>query len=118
MNRHILFCLLTLLMLVSCTDIDPTIANTPFGMTAIRYEYIIILLSMFAGWALVFGGIVLLLLGLSGQVELIMEGVSFSTRLVNASPGLVMVLVGAYVILKSRLNIRARKDDDKSDDDE
>ena len=100
------------MIMVSChAEIDPAIANTPFGMNVIRYEYIVILLSMFAGWGLIIGGIVLLLLGLMGNVELVMEAIDMKARLVNASPGLVMVLIGAYVVIKSRMNIKSKKND-------
>ena len=69
-NRVLDFFLLLMLtmIMVSCSaEIDPAVANTPFGMNAIRYEYIIVLLSMFAGWGLIIGGIALLLLGLTGR---------------------------------------------------
>lgn len=113
-NRsNLIFLLLMMTMImVSChAEIDPAIANTPFGMNVIRYEYIVILLSMFAGWGLIIGGIVLLLLGLMGNVELVMEAIDMKARLVNASPGLVMVLIGAYVVIKSRMNIKSKKND-------
>lgn len=51
------------LLLTACSEIDTSIANTPFGMTSIHYEFIIILLSMFAGWSMIIGGIVLMLFG-------------------------------------------------------
>lgn len=117
-NRVLDFFLLLMLtmIMVSCSaEIDPAVANTPFGMNAIRYEYIIVLLSMFAGWGLIIGGIALLLLGLTGNVELVMEAIDMKARLVNASPGLVMALIGAYVVIKSRMNIKSKKNDNIPD---
>lgn len=102
--------LLTIVVLLTaCSDIDPSIANTPFGMTAIHYEFIIILLSMIAGWGMIIGGIVMMFLGLSGEVEFFIDAVDFKARLLNASPGLVLTLIGAFIVLKSRMNIKANK---------
>ena len=114
-NLIFLLLMLTMIMVSCSAEIDPAVANTPFGMNAIRYEYIIVLLSMFAGWGLIIGGIALLLLGLTGNVELVMEAIDMKARLVNASPGLVMALIGAYVVIKSRMNIKSKKNDNIPD---
>lgn len=102
-------------LLTACSEIDSSIANTPFGMTLIHYEFIIILLSMFAGWTMIIGGITLIVLGLTGEVELIINAVDFNARLVNASPGLILTLIGAYIVLKSRMNFKAHKGNNKDD---
>lgn len=103
------FLFATVVFLSACSEIDSSIANTPFGMTLIHYEFIIILLSMFAGWTMIIGGITLIVLGLVGEVELIIDAVDFNARLVNASPGLVLTLIGAYIVMNSRMDFKAHK---------
>jgi hypothetical protein len=87
-------------------------------MTSIHYEFIIILLSMIAGWGMIIGGIVLMLLGLTGEVEFFIDAVDFKARILNASPGLVLTLIGAYVVLKSRMDIKAHKGDGRKENSE
>ena len=96
-------------LLTACSEIDPSIANTPFGMTLIHYEFIIIMFSMFAGWGMIISGITLIVLGLVGEAELIIDAADFNARLVNASPGLILILIGAYVVIKSRMDLKALK---------
>jgi len=110
--------LIVVVLFTACSDIDPSIANTPFGMTSIHYEFIIILLSMIAGWGMIIGGIVLMLLGLTGEVEFFIDAVDFKARILNASPGLVLTLIGAYVVLKSRMDIKAHKGDGRKENSE
>ncbi len=103
--------------MMSCSDeLDPSVANTLFGMTALKYEYIIVLLSMIGGYTLIIGGVILMLLGLSGNVEWIVEAASVQSKLVNASPGLVMILVGALLVWKSRMDVKVKRGDNEKQD--
>ena len=106
-----------LMTLVSCTEsLDPSVANTLFGLTALKYEFIITLLSLISGVTMVLGGLVLIALGLNGNIEWIIEASDFQSRLLNSSPGLVLALAGALLIWKSRMNIKVTKDQsDKAD---
>ena len=90
-------------------DIDPSVANTQFGMQAIHYEYIIVLISMIGGIGCLIAGIVLTILGFTGSIEWIVEASGFTSRLVNASPGIVLMIIGFWLTLKSRVNIKAKK---------
>ena len=94
----------------SCmVDIDPSVANTPFGMQAIHYEGLIALLSLFGGIGCLIAGFVLTILGFTGSIEWIVEASGFTSRLVNASPGIVLMIIGFWLTLKSRVNIKAKK---------
>ncbi|WP_285815521.1 hypothetical protein [Phocaeicola sartorii] len=107
----ILICILVLsLLLNSCTiDIDPSVANTTFGMQALHYEFIIILISLIGGIGCLIAGIVLTVLGFTGSIEWIIEVSGFTSRLINASPGIVLMILGLFLTLKSRLKIKAKK---------
>lgn len=112
--RYIILGLL-ILSIIGCRDeIDPSIANTQFGMWSLHYEFLLSLLVLLGGYGLIVLGFIVLIGGLSGHVEWVMEAAGFTSRLANASPGLVMIIVGAYLVSKSKMDIKAihRKDDD------
>lgn len=95
MNRTIyilIISILAFLCLHSCAvDIDPKIANTAFGLTAIKYEYIIMILSLCSG------------------IFCIIEGTDFTSKLINASPGVLLMVIGALIIIFKRLKIRSKQ---------
>lgn len=99
-----------LITVTSCMDIDSSVANTVFGLTALKYEYLIALFSMFGGYTLILGGIVLMILGITGSIDWIVEIDGITSKLINASPGLIMVIVGAFIVLKSRMKIKVTKE--------
>jgi len=112
-NKTFLYLIIVMLMmtLVSCKEnFDSSIANTLFGLTALKYEFIIALLSLISGYTMVLGGFVLIGLGLNGNIEWIIEASDFQSRLLNASPGLVLALAGALLIWRSRMNIKVTND--------
>lgn len=113
-NKRIIILSITLAVVVAlfsgCSmDIDPTVANTPFGMQALHYEFIIVLLSLIGGIGCLVAGIVLTILGFTGSIEWIVEASGFTSRLINASPGIVLMIIGFWLTLKSRLKIKAKK---------
>lgn len=90
-------------------DINPSVANTQFGMQALHYEFIIVLISLIGGIGCIIAGIILTILGFTGSIEWIVEASGFTSRLINASPGIVLMIIGFWLTLKSRLNIKAKK---------
>lgn len=112
MNRALyilIISILTFLYLHSCTvDIDPKIANTACGLTAIKYEYIIMILSLCSGIFCIIGGIILTILGFTGNINWIIEGTDFTSKLINASPGVLLMVIGALIIIFKRLKIRSK----------
>ena len=107
----ILICIFIISFLLnSCTiNIDPSVASTTFGMQALYYEFIIILISLIGGIGCLIAGIVLTVLGFTGSIEWIVELSGFTSRLINASPGVVLMILGLFLTLKSRLKIKAKK---------
>ena len=108
-NRWLLLAASMLLLSACSVDLDPSTANTAFGMQAIHYEFIIILISLIGGIGCIIAGIILTVLGFSGDIEWIVEVSGFTSRLINASPGIVLIILGAILIIKSRLDIKTRK---------
>lgn len=113
-NKRITVLSITLAIVVvlfsGCTmDIDPSVANTQFGMQALHYEFVIVLISLIGGIGCLVAGIVLTVLGFTGSIEWIVEASGFTSRLINASPGIVLMIIGFWLTLKSRLKIKAKK---------
>ena len=113
-NKRITVLSITLAIVVAlfsgCTmDINPSVANTQFGMQALHYEFIIVLISLIGGIGCIIAGIILTILGFTGSIEWIVEASGFTSRLINASPGIVLMIIGFWLTLKSRLNIKAKK---------
>lgn len=91
-------------------DIDPSIANTPFGMLSLIMEFITVFAIIIGGYVLIIAGIVVMLLGLNGNIEWVMEAAGFTSRLANASPGIVIIIAGTYLVSKGKIDVKAKKD--------
>lgn len=112
MKQKCILLLIAMLVLMSCRDeLDPSIVNTTFGLTALKYEFVLALLSLISGFTMIIAGIVLMILGLSGNVEWIVQAADFQSRLINASPGLVLTFAGSLLVWKSRMDVTARKEE-------
>lgn len=110
--------LFMLVVLVSCKEeIDPSLANTQFGMLSLIFEFITVFAIIIGGYFLIIFGVIMTLLGLSGNIEWVMESASFSSRLVNASPGILMIIVGAFLVSKGKMDVKATKSKDPDKDD-
>lgn len=99
-------------ILIRCAvDLDPSVVNTPFGIQALHYEFVIILISLLGGICCLIAGVVLTILGFTGSTEWFIEVSGFTSRLINASQGIVLMIIGFWLTLKSRIKINARKDE-------
>ncbi len=108
-KKKYIFIVIMLVVLASCQDIDSSVANTLFGLTALKYEFIIVLLSLISGITMIIAGVVFMALGLNGNIEWIVEATDFHSRMINASPGLVLAIVGGFLVWRSRMNIKVTK---------
>lgn len=108
-NRWLLLAIVILLLSACSVDLDPSTANTMFGMQALHYEFIIVLISLIGGIGCIIAGIILTILGFSGDIEWVVEVSGFTSKLINASPGIVLIILGTILVIKSRLNINTRK---------
>lgn len=105
-----------LMTLVSCRDeIDASLANTQFGILSLIFEFLTVFAIIIGGYFLIGTGVLVMILGLSGNIEWVMEAAGFSSRLVNASPGIVMIVAGVYLVSRGKMDVKATKEKDKSE---
>ena len=110
-KQYILAIAVMVVLFSSCReDIDPSIANTPFGMLSLIMEFITVFAIIIGGYVLIIVGVVVMLLGLNGNIEWVMEAAGFTSRLANASPGIVMIIAGTYLVSKGKIDVKAKKD--------
>ena len=74
-------------------------------LEALRFQARFSILMLSVGFIVVLLGFGLLIAGVAGSVELVVEADSFSGKLTNASPGIVLTLLGILVIRWSRVLI-------------
>lgn len=102
-----------LLILCGCAaDIDPSVANTPAAHEAIKWVGLSAALCLGIGIFCIISGIVLVVMGINGSIDLSIELVGISTKLINASPGILLIIVGFIIILvkgEPSINITKRK---------
>lgn len=75
------------------------------GLGAKTYRLGIIVGQTFGGAACL-GGLVLILLGLSGQIEWILQAGGLNSRLANASPGALFAVIGLVILWRYKPIIR------------
>lgn len=108
-KQYILAMAVLAIMLSSCRDeIDPSLANTPFGILSLIMEFLTVFAIIIGGYVLISIGVVVMILGFSGDIEWVMEAAGFTSRLVNASPGIVMIIAGTYLVSKGKIDVKAK----------
>ena len=95
-------------------EIDPSITDSTFATNALKFEYITVLISLLGGLSCIIAGVVLTILGFSGSIDWIIEVSGFTSRLINACPGIILIIVGAFLIYKSRINVKSISKDNTS----
>lgn len=116
-NCILLIFTIAILIITSCRDeIDPSIANTQFGMLSLIFEFITVFAIIIGGYFLIGVGVLVMILGFSGDIEWVMEAAGFTSRLANASPGIVMIIAGAFLVSRGRINVKATKREDSNKD--
>lgn len=109
--KKIIILLLTTILLTSCTeDMPANIANTFAGLLAIWGEVILAILAMFTGIGMIAVGCWLTYAGYTGDYQLFIKGGSIEASLVNATPGVLLIVLGVIVIIyRAKINIKLRK---------
>ena len=77
-----------------------------------RTDHIMNILAASTGSIAIFLGFVLFMLGLSGSMQVVVEGLTLKARITNASPGAVLAFLGTVIILRykpRKEHIRKRK---------
>ena len=79
-------------------------------MDPVQLRFTQLLVAEILGVVLCLGGLVLLFLGVSGRISLVMEGAGVKAKLTNASPGLVIAVIGVVLIAFSLKGTVRRED--------
>ncbi len=110
MKKYLCLLFVTML-LVSCKeDMPANVANTFAGIVAIFGEVILALLAMLTGIGMVIAGIWLTYEGYTGEYQLFIKANSLEASLVNATPGVLLIVLGVLVIIwRAKINIKLRK---------
>lgn len=86
------------------------IANTFAGLLAIWGEVILALLAMLTGIGMIIVGCWLTYAGYTGDYQLFIKGGTLEASLVNATPGVLLIVLGVVVIMyRAKINIKLRK---------
>lgn len=107
--------LLICLILCNCSvSIDSDLANTVEGSKIINsivfQEFISFLLPFISGFLCLIGGFVLTVLGFSGHITWIVEMSGFTSKLINATPGILLMVLGTLIILSKKYNVKIQKE--------
>lgn len=110
MKKYLILIIMATL-LTSCSDDMPAnIANSYAGMVAICGEVILALLAMLTGIGMILAGIWLTYEGYTGDYQLFIKGDSLEASLVNATPGVLLIVLGVIVIIwRAKIDIKLRK---------
>lgn len=81
------------------------VQNAELELEALKFQSRFSTVMLCVGFIVVLLGFGLLIAGMTGAVELVVEADNFSGKLTNASPGVVFTLLGVLVIRWSRILI-------------
>ena len=65
-------------------------------------HYFALCLGIFVGAVVCIGGITICLTGLSGDIEWILEAVGLKSKMINATPGVVIAMLGVLILWRYR----------------
>lgn len=99
-----------IMLLTSCReDLDSGIANTLAGLLALIIEFFWVIIVTLLGAGLVGLGFWLIYAGFTGDIQMFIAGEGLEAKIINASPGLIVVILGVILIWRSRPDIRIKK---------
>lgn len=109
--KTLLCLIIAVTMLTSCYgDMPANIANSFAGLLAIWGEVILAILAMFTGIGMIAVGCWLTYAGYTGDYQLFIKGGTLEANLVNATPGVLLIVLGVVVIMyRAKINIKLRK---------
>ena len=98
-------------LLVSCKeDMPADVANTFAGLLAIWGEVLVALFAMLTGIGMIIAGCWLTYEGYTGEYQLFIKADTLEANLVNATPGVLLIVLGVVVIImRAKINIKLRK---------
>ena len=98
-KSHFLLILVLIVFTTSCkTGINSALAISNIGFNAIKHEFIIILLSLLGGILCLTSGIILTIFGLTSKIDWIIKDNDSKSRLINAFPGIILIMIGLIIL--------------------
>lgn len=83
--------------------------HDPRLLAVIRYQFFYSLLGFIVGLACVMGGMVLFFSGIAGAVDWSIKIGNAESTLANGSPGIVLFIVGLFIVWISRFSVKFKK---------
>ena len=105
-NRILLVLAITMLLTSCYAEMDAASATTCVGKLTIIFEFIMALLPVLGGLACIVSGIYFIYEGITGDIQLIVEGSTLSMKLINASPGIILVALGVIILWEKRFKVK------------
>ena len=98
-------------MFTSCYgDMPANMANSFAGLLTICGEVVLALMAMLTGIGMIAMGCWLTYAGYTGDYQLFIKGASLEASLVNATPGVLLIVLGVVVIIyRAKITIKLRK---------
>jgi hypothetical protein len=99
-------------------EVPPDVTDPNTWKMANKYQFLYSMVGLGVGLLSVFGGIILFILGIGGNIKWVIDVQGFNSQLINAAPGALLFIVGMIVIWITRLDIytSARKNHSKQSD--
>jgi hypothetical protein len=80
--------------------VSPELQNT-----LIKHQYMVSLVSLVLGFILIVPGVAITTLGATGNIQWLFKAGGFESNLTNASPGIVLCVVGFLIIFCNRYSV-------------
>ena len=113
----IFFIVISFLLLGCGLNIDPDVLSSQNSTEIIKqgmhYEFLSFLLPFISGFACLIGGFILTILGFTGDTSWIVEVSGFTSKLTNATPGIILMVIGFLIIINKKYEVNISKNTKK-----
>lgn len=90
-------------------DLPPTLQDPRTYRLLSLYQFVYSLCGLVLGLACLLGGIILFLNGVAGAASWTGRFLGVETNLSDAAPGAMLFVVGLFVVVATRFNVRLQK---------
>jgi hypothetical protein len=94
---------------ISSVRMTDDIAKTAFGSRVEKHQYNISLIALFLGTIIFIGGLILFFHSLNGRTKWVVSFLGIHSELSDAPPGIVLCIIGLFVIYINRYSININK---------
>ncbi len=95
--------------LAKTVNIENEKLSESFWKKVIKYQFIISIIGMIIGLMLSFLGLILTISGIYPSSEWIFDIIGLKSKISNAAPGVILIVVGLLTIYFSRFKIQSAK---------